>query len=523
MAPKGTKQCRCLQFGLRAFTERTGAQRFARHPMCPRCRKWRAGRISESEGDAVSGLETAIRNALSRSERGDATIRARIYQTARQALEAGLTRQAVTDPHVIAAERQRLEMKIREIEGEERERESAVSSSTPQMSAPPPRSPASMSPAPQSPAPRSPAAPSAVPRTSAPPVSAVSPNAPSASRPMRVDPVMAPSAAPEERAARDSRVDVGISEPRLDDATRAPAGRAPEQPLSSEASLADLGAMRAERRDDRLAPPPQPERKGRKAKVKPARGRKADRQAQSGPSGEDLAPGIPGEKRKRRRRGILSRLFIWLIMLTFIVMGGWWAWTSGLFLTDAQRDTSVPNPPATVSEEDFSGTPSGTSSGSPPGFDPQQGFSADWLEVFGPDRKAAVSAGASATVETVAMADGPALRITSATPDQSGDVAVEVPADILRELSGKTSTIALTLQSAVDSSVQVAVRCDFASLGNCSRHRVAASQERADTLFRVTFDRTLAPNQPGRIYINSDILGGRSPIFLYSVRVLPGQ
>ncbi len=100
------------------------------------------------------------------------------------------------------------------------------------------------------------------------------------------------------------------------------------------------------------------------------------------------------------------------------------------------------------------------------------------------------------------------LRITSRSPGASGDVGIDVPVEILRQLAGKTSTIALTLQSASDNSVQLSVRCDFSSLGSCSRHRVTATQERSDTLFRVTFDRTLAPNQPGRIYINSDILGG---------------
>ncbi len=131
--------------------------------------------------------------------------------------------------------------------------------------------------------------------------------------------------------------------------------------------------------------------------------------------------------------------------------------------------------------------------------------------------------GAQAKAETIAMADGPALRITSASPDAAGDVGIEVPVEVLRELAGKTSTIALTLQAGADQSVQLAVRCDFSSLGNCSRHRVMATQERSDTLFRVTFDRTLVPTQPGRILINSDILGSRQPIVVYSIRVLPGQ
>ncbi|MBP2548170.1 hypothetical protein J2858_001063 [Neorhizobium galegae] len=489
----------------------------------------------------MSGLETAIRNALSRSERGDAATRARIYQTARQALDAGLTRQAVTDPAVIEAERQRLEAKIREIESEEKARDaerpapaSPAPASVPPTSVLPVEVPPASAPQPSSPAP--------VAAKPAPAAAPISSQAPSGSRPMRIDPVLSPAIDPEPtgegvsaplhevRRAEAPKVDVRTdaarpdgaqaavhAEPRLDGATRLGAGEPEASPLTAGDGLADLGAMSGERRNERLGAAPAGDRKGRAGKAKASRGRKG--QAQTAAESGDFAPGIPGEKRKRRRRGVFSRLFIWLTMLTFIVMGGWWAWTSGLFLTAAQRDTSVPNPPATVSEEDFSGAAPGT----PSGFDPQHGFSSDWLEVYGPNRKAAAAAGASATVETVAMADGPALRITSTSPSQSGDVAIEVPVDVLRELSGKTSTIALTLQSAADSSVQVAVRCDFSSLGDCARHRIAASQERADSLFRVTFDRTLAPTQPGRIYINSDILGGRSSIYLFSVRVLPGQ
>jgi hypothetical protein len=42
-------------------------------------------------------------------------------------------------------------------------------------------------------------------------------------------------------------------------------------------------------------------------------------------------------------------------------------------------------------------------------------------------------------------------------------------------------------------------------------------------LINVSFDRTMAPNAPGRIFINSDIDGTARPINLYSVRILPGQ
>nr|WP_281434943.1 hypothetical protein [Rhizobium lemnae] len=394
-------------------------------------------------------METAIRNALSRSDRNDPSTRARIYQSARQALDAGLKRQDITDAEVIVAQQARLEELILQIESEEEARSTQ-----------------------------------AIPDLLAEPYLDIAPGAPMPS----------PNSAEATSLGGQTR----------DRAT---------SPSVSQKVDEDFSAMRAEPSQDRLAPnpaaaAPRQQKQGLfKRKRRPV--------APAAPV-LDTAPLVPGEQRKRRKRGLISRLFIYLIFSTFIAMGGWWAYTAGLFMTAAERDTSVPNPPASVREEDFSGAPSNA-------MDPKQGFSADWLEIYGNTLKGKVTSGTQAKAETIAMADGPALRITSASPDAAGDVGIEVPVEVLRELAGKTSTIALTLQAGADQSVQLAVRCEFSSLGNCSRHRVMATQERSDTLFRVTFDKTLAPTQPGRILINSDILGSRQPIVVYSIRVLPGQ
>ncbi|MHC2416358.1 hypothetical protein ACVMB2_000210 [Sinorhizobium meliloti] len=78
----------------------------------------------------MSGLETAIRNALERSDRSNAEIRARIYQSARQALENGLQKQQIEDPEVISVQRQRLEAVIpRDRDGRARRPEGARSDS----------------------------------------------------------------------------------------------------------------------------------------------------------------------------------------------------------------------------------------------------------------------------------------------------------------------------------------------------------------------------------------------------------
>ncbi|WP_165215791.1 hypothetical protein [Affinirhizobium pseudoryzae] len=402
----------------------------------------------------MSGLETAIRNALARSERDDAHVRARIYQSARQALDAGLKKQEITDPGVIDRQRRGLEDKIREIEIEERQR------------------------------------------------------------------IKLAEADRATRAAEEVRLDAPVMDgpaEQLDEPSLGGQTRDASRPTSEDEGAFDgLAAMRAEPASDRLAPQPPAEppqkasRFGRKTKAPKSM------PADDTPSAVGPAPKVPGEKRRRQRRGLLSRLFIYTTFFAFLALGGWWAYSGGLFLTPEQRDTSVPNPPPAVQEEDFTGAAGQA-------FNPQQGFSDDWLEVYAASSKTPVTPGAEASAEVVAMADGPALRITSRSPGAGGDVAIPVPVEVLREMAGKTSTIALTLQAVGNAAVQLAVRCDFTSLGTCSRHRVMAMQERADTLFRVTFDRTLAPTQAGRIYVNSDILGGSQPILLYSVRVLPGQ
>lgn len=455
----------------------------------------------------MSGLETAIRNALSRADRGDATVRARIYQSARQALEAGLVKQDITDPEVIGAQRVRLEHKIREIEFEERERlreETRLAREAQVDAEAPVRQTANVDDS----------------LLGAGHIE--TPHAHDAA-PMGAAATGAGAFTHQPHLGGQTRASLNHDASPADDQLRADESLTVDAPGDARAAsapddgLGDLGAMRAEPQADRLAPTDGvSQERGRKAgkaakTAKRAKGRRDDADQPS------AAPGIPGEKRPRRRRGFFSRLFIYFTFFAFCAMGLWWAYSGGLFLTDAERDTSVPNPPATVTEEDFTGQQAS------PSFDPQQGFSDEWLEVYAAGGKIQATAGADASVETVAMADGPALRITSRSPDASGDVAIPVPVDVLRELGGKTSTIALTLQAAGDNGVQLAVRCDFSSLGTCTRHRVMALQERSDTLFRVTFDRTLAPNQPGRIFINSDILGSRQPVLLYSVRILPGQ
>lgn len=415
----------------------------------------------------MSGLETAIRNALERSERANREVRARIYQSARQALDAGLRKQGVSDRLTIMQQQELLERKIQEIEAEELRRL-------------------------EQPAPM--------------PVLELDTELPYDPEPQPVDPPVRIAAA-SEPARREPEVMLD-GETRWATAASAaspapPVDAAAAAPMGPSGDLGGLGAARAERLE--AAPEAKPAKAAKAARAK---------NAQVSPSGTTLD--VPPERaaKPRRRRGFLSHLLTWLI--TFAVVGGacWWFYQSGMvqsFIEEAMKAADRT-------------TAAGRASGEGPiAFDPRSGFSDEWAEIFVPSQVAELKPGGQAQVEAVAGAEGQAVRIISATPGEGGDVAIDVPAEVLREMAGRSSTVALTLQSAQDRSAQLSVRCDFGSLGNCSRHRFTATQEKQDALFRVTFERSLAPNRPGRLIINSGLDGADRPVLLYSVRILPGQ
>ncbi|MBW0365944.1 biotin transporter BioY [Ensifer adhaerens] len=408
----------------------------------------------------MSGLETAIRNALERSDRANAETRARIYQSARQALETGLQKQGIEDGNVIAQQRHRLEAVIHAIETEERAALRTRQPAPPVVSlddAARARGPAQPRVEPQV---RSPTQAQPQPQTQAPPQS--QPQAPAAGR----------------------------REPGF-------AGDAPRQAASD----GGLGGLRADR-------------DGPVVSTRAA----AESTADAGEAAS-IAPTVRGDTRKRRRKRSRFLSFTMVVVTLAAAAGAaaWWVQTNDLLKSAAERDTNVANPPASVASEDFDGAAGLRTLGA------QQGFTGDWVEVFTPKETGAIAPGAQAKVEPVDDEGGRRVQLTSAVADAEGDITIEIPASVLAELSGKTSTLALTVQAEPGKTTEFAVECNFSSLGECGRHRFTVHDERLDMLFKITFDRSLAPSSPGQIVINSDISGEGKSLSLYAIRVLPGQ
>jgi len=379
----------------------------------------------------VSGLETAIRQALERSERANSETRARIYQSARNALEAGLKKQDVHDPDVIAQQRHRLEGVIHAIELEERASLKAAASVPP-------------------------------------PVRVENSNAP------------APSAELDHDVHMPSERNTG--------------------PANNPVADGGLAGLRPERREG--------PRVAEAAPAEPAAGKRGK---------AAKAEAAAAKPRRRKRGSFLSFVMVITTLVAAVVMGAWWVETSGLLKTAAERDTSVANPPSTVQSEDFDGAAGLKTLG------PQAGFSGDWVDVFTPADASNVKADSRAAADPVSDERGQRLRITSATADADGNVSIQIPASILEQISGKTSTVALSVQADTGKQTQFSVECDFSSLGDCGRHRFTVNEEKNDMLFQVTFDRSLAPSSPGHILINSDVTGAGNSLSVYAVRILPGQ
>nr|WP_210333612.1 biotin transporter BioY [Rhizobium sp. ARZ01] len=381
-------------------------------------------------------MEQAIRNALARAETNNPETRARIYQSARNALEAGLRKQEINDPEAIAAQRHRLEMTIRQIEAEQR---AALKAQRPPIERAP-----------------------------------VEPEKPmNEYRAGTVDPQVRP-------------------EPRL----------ASGKPSAAARAVPTLDEIRPDRGE------------GFGAVAKGTRPEAGEPAMQA----DSIVAASPRMAKAPKRRGwLLSFLLVVTTLVAAVGTAAWWVQSSGLLLPRSERDGSVANPPQTVRGEDFSG-----SDPIKEALDTQNTFSADWREVFNPGKTSALSAGAKGRFEPVSTDEGPAVRLVSQVADRNGAVAVSVEPDVLRAMAGKTSTIALTVEPESGNPVQVSVECDFAALGDCDRHRFAVS-DRTDLLFQVTFDRTLSPNEAGRLFINSDVAGGGAGVNLFAIRVLPGE
>jgi hypothetical protein len=190
-----------------------------------------------------------------------------------------------------------------------------------------------------------------------------------------------------------------------------------------------------------------------------------------------------------------------VIVAGALVFGGlWWVITSGAFVSEEARDTSVPNPPPELRDEDFAGDD--TRGGSAPRT-MGQADDGDWVILFTPADPAALSLGGGATASMETDPFGDYARLV--TPAEEGRVYIDVPVGTLQMLAGSRAQVSLSARSDDGEPTQMSVTCDFGPLGDCGRRRFDVGQSETEFLFHVDLPDGAAPSEPGFLILQSDI------------------
>ncbi len=408
----------------------------------------------------MTGLDAAIREAIDRAGADDPAARERVYRTARLALEKGLARRPDLDPAAADQQRRRFDDLIREIEAENTQ-ETAAAAERP--------APVETEPA---------APPEAVP----PPADEAPPAPAEAAAPM---PAATQGWEPPP-PAYDQSLDAGDDGPVFSGpaSTVEPPGR-PSYDGAPSAEMFDSLAreVRAEQRPSK--------RERRKAAAKERKLSRSERRA----------------RRPRTAARLLSALFL---VVSLLVFGGLVLWF--LSATGLLSETGAVGGGAN-SFRKFDAV----SSGATANLMTQDGFGRAWSPIFVPGKGDPVSAGPKARIEAVADERGKALRLTSTVPGPDGDLAIEVPASLMDRMAGTTSVLALNLRAVHGKPTQIAVECDFSSLGGCSRRRFDVTAEMTDVVMKLRFEKGSPPKAPGRILLNTDIAGKGRSVDLFAV------
>ncbi len=419
----------------------------------------------------MSGLEQAIRKALESTDREDANQRARIYQSARQALESGLAKQGITDSKAIGRQRRRLDEIITAIEREEAEaaRKARIARQ--------PRpdifdDPFAVGRVPESPAPRTAAEPPEEWEPSFDPERSGEPEiedlAFQTEPQARFDYPESPVVEPDSRREADfTEADFAVSPEDRKDSGHLDAGEF--------SAIDDITAASEERR---------PLGKTLKAsKTKPPKKKQKVRRAER-------------TERPRRKRGLFARALIAVVVLAFLLFGGWWVVTSNFALNPETLDTAVPNPAPLIEAEDFEGASS-------------------WTTVFQPGGANGLVPGSAAVMNNITVDSLPAVEIASQATGDAGAVAVALPTAVRSMLEEGPVLVEFSVL-APGGGQQVGIYCADGTIDGCQRHRFTPSAHRESLV--VLLDPSRGGVVPTRLMISSDLSGAGAKLDIFAIR-----
>jgi hypothetical protein len=226
----------------------------------------------------------------------------------------------------------------------------------------------------------------------------------------------------------------------------------------------------------------------------------------------DFTLGAPADERlydrdMENRRRPWAAMFVAVTVLAALAIGGWWVVGTGLF---GRLDTSVPNPPVEITEEDFEpeqAAPLG------PGT---AGADRNWVTVFSPADPVSVNAPSGTRADILEDEGQPFTRLRSGANGEA--VVFDVGQGILERIAGRRAVFDIVARAEEGQETQIAIECDFGELGDCGRRRYLVGTHRADYLFDIELPAG-RPGAAGTIAIVSDVDNAGKAIDIFEIRV----
>ena len=202
--------------------------------------------------------------------------------------------------------------------------------------------------------------------------------------------------------------------------------------------------------------------------------------------GEQYATPTPQYARPRRKP---IRYFIWIIFVVLLLVVGWIAYT----LTISFLDTPA-NDPAN-------------------GQVSQTGDNRnleDFITILEPTQPGALITAGNGTAEILSDVSQPAIRIMSvrkpnARKKQAKPLLLEIAPGILKDIAGKKVTVEILAKSGDSGPATFVVICQFGQLGECGRKRFRVGLQPEAVIFSIQIAATVKKGQRAYLAINTDV------------------
>lgn len=219
----------------------------------------------------------------------------------------------------------------------------------------------------------------------------------------------------------------------------------------------------------------------------------------------------------RPRTRIYSKLLSVVILIAFIVIGTIFVITTGAFQSVQERDTSVPNPPLQLEDENSDAGTARAPALASDGTSDERARQEGWVTLFSPSDPTTLGLSGGAEVAIQSDPFGDFARVL--TPTEGAQVQVDVPVGTLLDLQGFPVQVNIVARSDEGQPTEFSVTCDLGALGDCGRRRFNVGQAPAEYLFRLNLPSVDEINEAGRINIRTDINGNERPLNLLAVRI----